>query len=118
MELDDLLGVVQHVVISCNCKDRWKWSLSEDGEFTVKELSRLIEEKILVSNNGGRETIWNKLVSKKVNIFVWKALRERLLVRVELDRRGVNLDSVLCPSCNNIVGSRNHFITYNIHESN
>nr|GEW28279.1 hypothetical protein [Tanacetum cinerariifolium] len=56
-ELEDLLGVVQHVVISNNCKDRWKWSLSEDGEFTFKELSRLIEEKILVSNNGGHEMI-------------------------------------------------------------
>ncbi|GJW98841.1 hypothetical protein Tco_0180649 [Tanacetum coccineum] len=50
--------------------DRWKWSLSKDGELTVKELSILIEEKILVSDNGGQETIWNKLVPKKVNIFV------------------------------------------------
>ncbi|GJZ55103.1 RNA-directed DNA polymerase, eukaryota, reverse transcriptase zinc-binding domain protein [Tanacetum coccineum] len=89
-------------------RDRWKWSLSEDGVFTVKELSRLIEEKILVSNNGGRETIWNKLVSKKVNIFVWRALRGRLPVRVELDRRGVDLDSVLCPSCNNIMETCSH----------
>ncbi|GKD22044.1 hypothetical protein Tco_1223747 [Tanacetum coccineum] len=26
-------------------RDRWRWSLVEDGEFTVKKLSRLIEEK-------------------------------------------------------------------------
>ncbi|GJX98461.1 RNA-directed DNA polymerase, eukaryota, reverse transcriptase zinc-binding domain protein [Tanacetum coccineum] len=89
-------------------RDRWKWSLSEDGEFTVKELSRLIEEKILVSDNGGQEMVWNKLVPKKVNIFVWRALRGRLPVRVELDRRGVDLDSVLCPSCNNIVETCSH----------
>ncbi|GJY70994.1 RNA-directed DNA polymerase, eukaryota, reverse transcriptase zinc-binding domain protein [Tanacetum coccineum] len=107
-ELEDLLGVVQHVVISSNCKDRWKWLLSKDGEFTVKELSRLIEEKILVSDNGGREMIWNKLVPKKVNIFVWRALRGRLPVCVELDRRGVDLDSVLCPSCNNIMETCSH----------
>ncbi|GJU14354.1 hypothetical protein Tco_1142320 [Tanacetum coccineum] len=25
--------------------DRWRWTLGEDGEFTVKELSRLIYEK-------------------------------------------------------------------------
>ncbi|GKB51716.1 retrovirus-related pol polyprotein from transposon TNT 1-94, partial [Tanacetum coccineum] len=78
--------------------DRWKWLLSKDGVFTVKELSRLFEEKILVLDNRGRETIWNKLVSKKVNIFVWRALRGRLPVRVELDIRGVDLDSVLCPN--------------------
>ncbi|GJW29491.1 RNA-directed DNA polymerase, eukaryota, reverse transcriptase zinc-binding domain protein [Tanacetum coccineum] len=91
-ELEDLLGVLQHVVVSNNCRDRWSWSLGEDGEFTVKELSRLIEEKILMSVNGDHETLWNKLVPKKVNIFVWRALRGRLPVRVELDRRGIDLD--------------------------
>ncbi|GJW87840.1 RNA-directed DNA polymerase, eukaryota, reverse transcriptase zinc-binding domain protein [Tanacetum coccineum] len=75
--------------------DRWKWAIGEDGKFTVKELSKLIEEKILVLDNGGHESLWNKLVPKKVNIFAWRALRGRLPVRVELDRRGVDLDSIL-----------------------
>ncbi|GJS25408.1 RNA-directed DNA polymerase, eukaryota, reverse transcriptase zinc-binding domain protein, partial [Tanacetum coccineum] len=56
--------------------DRRRWSLDEDGEYTVKELSRMIEEKILRLDNGGQETLWNTLVAKKVNIFMWKALRE------------------------------------------
>ncbi|GJW84636.1 hypothetical protein Tco_0157781, partial [Tanacetum coccineum] len=50
-EFEDLLGVLHHVIISNNCRDRWRWSLNEDGEFTVKELSRLVEEKILRSDN-------------------------------------------------------------------
>nr|GFB34880.1 RNA-directed DNA polymerase, eukaryota, reverse transcriptase zinc-binding domain protein [Tanacetum cinerariifolium] len=83
--------------------DRWRWALDEHGEFTVKDLSRLIEDKMLRSDNGDQETIWNKLVPKKVNIFVWRALRERLSVRVELDSRGIDLDSVICPSCNDSV---------------
>ncbi|GJV21443.1 RNA-directed DNA polymerase, eukaryota, reverse transcriptase zinc-binding domain protein [Tanacetum coccineum] len=69
---------------------------------------RLIEEKILLSDNGDRETLWNKLVPKKVNIFIWRALRGRLSVRVELDRRGMDLDSVLCPSCNDVVETCAH----------
>ena len=84
------------------------WSLDDDGEFTVKELSRMIEEKVQSSVNGGQETRWNKLVPKKVNIFVWRPLRGKLPVRVELDRRGVDLDSVLCPCCNNIVETCAH----------
>nr|GFC98229.1 reverse transcriptase domain, reverse transcriptase zinc-binding domain protein [Tanacetum cinerariifolium] len=83
--------------------DRWRWALDEHGEFTVKDLSRLIEDKMLRSDNGDQETIWNKLVPKKVNIFVWRALRERLSVRVELDSRGIDLDSVICPSCNDSI---------------
>nr|GEU93838.1 reverse transcriptase domain, reverse transcriptase zinc-binding domain protein [Tanacetum cinerariifolium] len=93
-EFEDLMSVLQHVVLVNNCRDRWRWSLVEDGEFTVKELSKLIEEKILISDVGGQETLWNKLVPKKVNIFVWRALRGRLPVRVELDRRGLGPKSV------------------------
>ncbi|GJR80534.1 alpha/beta hydrolases superfamily protein [Tanacetum coccineum] len=63
------------------------WKLSEDGDFKVKELSRLIEDKILQVENDAQETLWNKLVPKKVNVFVWRALKGRLPVRVELDRR-------------------------------
>lgn len=69
-------------MVSNNCRDRWRWSLGEDGEFKVKELSRRIEEKLLLSDSGSQETLWNKLVPKKVNIFVWRALRGRLPVRV------------------------------------
>ncbi|GKC67468.1 reverse transcriptase domain, reverse transcriptase zinc-binding domain protein [Tanacetum coccineum] len=66
-------------------RDRWRWSLIDDGVFKVKELSRMIKENILCSDNGGR-----------------------LPVRVELDKRGVDLDSVLCPCCNDMVETCAH----------
>ena len=96
------------MVVSNDCRDRWRWTLGEDGDFKVKELSRLVEEKIIQVESGGQATLWNKLVPKKVNIFVWRVLKGRLPVRVELDRRGIDLDSVLCPSCNNSVESCAH----------
>ncbi|GJZ71757.1 reverse transcriptase domain, reverse transcriptase zinc-binding domain protein [Tanacetum coccineum] len=107
-ELEDLVSVLQNVVVSYNCRDRWKWTLCEDGEFKVKDLSRLIEETILHVESGTQETLWNKLVPRKVNIFIWRALKGRLLVRAELDKRGIDLDSVLCPCCTNAVESCAH----------
>ncbi|GJX60145.1 reverse transcriptase domain, reverse transcriptase zinc-binding domain protein [Tanacetum coccineum] len=107
-EFDDLTAVLQNVSVSNNCRERWRWAQVEDGVFKVKELTRLVEEKILHVESGGQETIWNKLVPKKVNIFVWRALKGRLPVRVELDRRGIDLDSILCPSCDNVVESCAH----------
>nr|GFA80447.1 reverse transcriptase domain, reverse transcriptase zinc-binding domain protein [Tanacetum cinerariifolium] len=80
--------------------DIWRWKLGEDGEFTVKDLARLIEEKIIHGESGGHETLWNNLVPKKVNIFVWRAIKGRLSVRVKLDRRDIDLDLVLFPCCN------------------
>ncbi|GJS97287.1 retrovirus-related pol polyprotein from transposon TNT 1-94 [Tanacetum coccineum] len=90
------------------CRDRWRWALHESGDFTVKELTKLVEEKILDVNNEGDSTIWNKWVPKKVNIFVWRALKGRLPVREELDKRGIDLDTLLCPSCGDVVESCSH----------
>ncbi|GKB75813.1 reverse transcriptase domain, reverse transcriptase zinc-binding domain protein [Tanacetum coccineum] len=85
-----------------------EWTLGGDREFAVKELARVIEENVLRVENGGHETLWNNLVPKKVNVFVWRALRGRIPVRVELDKRDMDLDSVLCPCCNEIVESCAH----------
>ncbi|GJV29789.1 RNA-directed DNA polymerase, eukaryota, reverse transcriptase zinc-binding domain protein [Tanacetum coccineum] len=99
---------MQNIVVDRNCRDKWRWTLSEDGEFAVKELTKLIEEKVLRMESGGRETLWNTLVPKKVNVFVWRALRGRLPVRVVLDKREIDLDSVLCPCCNDSVETCAH----------
>ncbi|GKC73819.1 RNA-directed DNA polymerase, eukaryota, reverse transcriptase zinc-binding domain protein [Tanacetum coccineum] len=107
-ELDDLVYVLQNVVISNNCRDRWRWTLFDDGEFKVKDLTGLTEDKILHVESGGQETLWNKLVPKKVNIFASRALKGRLLVREELDKRGIDLDSMLYLSCNDVVESCSH----------
>ncbi|GJZ16190.1 reverse transcriptase domain, reverse transcriptase zinc-binding domain protein [Tanacetum coccineum] len=79
------LRIKENSVVTVDCKDCWMWSLHDSGEFTVKELSKLVEEKSLIARNGGR-----------------------LPVREELDKRGIDLDSLLCPSCNSVVESCAH----------
>ncbi|GKG08306.1 putative ribonuclease H-like domain-containing protein, partial [Tanacetum coccineum] len=68
------------------------------GDFTVKELTKLVEEKTLSVASEDEATIWNKWVPKKVNIFVWRALQGRLPVREELDKRGIVPKAVLMKS--------------------
>ncbi|XP_071726361.1 uncharacterized protein [Rutidosis leptorrhynchoides] len=81
-------------------EDRWSWNLSASGKFTVKKLTEALEEKVFaVSCNGREEIIHNSLIPKKVEIFVWRTLQKRLPVRIELDKRGIDLHSVRCPSC-------------------
>ncbi|GJY47225.1 RNA-directed DNA polymerase, eukaryota, reverse transcriptase zinc-binding domain protein, partial [Tanacetum coccineum] len=88
--------------------DRFRCTLQDDGGFTVKALSKIVEEKILRVENGAQETLWNKWVPKKVSIFIWRALEGRLLVRKELDKRGIDLDTLLYPCCDGVVESCNH----------
>ncbi|XP_071738700.1 uncharacterized protein [Rutidosis leptorrhynchoides] len=48
------------------------------------------------------------LFQKKVEVFVWRARRNRLPVLSELDKRGIDLHSVLCPLCDDEVETVNH----------
>ncbi|GKE67581.1 RNA-directed DNA polymerase, eukaryota, reverse transcriptase zinc-binding domain protein, partial [Tanacetum coccineum] len=76
--------------------------------FNFRSDFELVDFGFLITDNGGQEKLWNKLVPKKVNIFIWRALRGIIPVGVELDKRGVDLDSVLCPSCDKIVETCAH----------
>ena len=107
-EFDELINLLQNVVVDNECRDRWKWTIHEDGVFTVKDLTKMVEERTLRIEIGGQETLWSKLVPKKVNIFVWRALKGRIPVREELDKRGIDLDTTLCPCCDSVVESCVH----------
>ncbi|GJW98026.1 Toll/interleukin-1 receptor domain-containing protein [Tanacetum coccineum] len=50
---EELIGVMQNIVVDYNCRDKWRWTLGEDGEFAVKELTRLIDEKVLCVESDG-----------------------------------------------------------------
>ncbi|GJU75838.1 reverse transcriptase domain, reverse transcriptase zinc-binding domain protein [Tanacetum coccineum] len=55
-------------------------------------------------------TTWNNMVPKKVNVFLWRTMIARLLVRMELDKKGIDLDSLLCPCCDNYTETVEHCI--------
>ncbi|GKC42947.1 reverse transcriptase domain, reverse transcriptase zinc-binding domain protein, partial [Tanacetum coccineum] len=94
-EVEDLISVLGDFAISCDCRDSWTWLLEDKGRFTVKALSKMMDNKYLHEEDSRQETVWNKIVPKKVNIFIWRALKGRLPVRSELDKRGIDLDSVI-----------------------
>ncbi|XP_071688909.1 uncharacterized protein [Rutidosis leptorrhynchoides] len=72
-------------------------------------------EKKFPSNNSNLVTMKNNLVPKKVEVFVWRAKRERLPVLSELDKRGIDLHSVLCPLCGMEIESVKHSLLSCVH---
>ncbi|XP_071713273.1 uncharacterized protein [Rutidosis leptorrhynchoides] len=93
-------------------KDQWTWSLSSNGRFAVKLLSGAIDEQILPNISIPIETLRNNLVPKKVEIFVWRALKRRLPVRMELDKKGIDLHSVRCPICDDDMETVEHSLIF------
>ncbi|KAJ9538630.1 LOW QUALITY PROTEIN: hypothetical protein OSB04_031363 [Centaurea solstitialis] len=93
-------------------KDTAFWWLDINGEFSVKGLRRLVDEKLLQENLNFLETSWIKEVPKKVSIFVWKLRQKKLPVRAVLDQLGMDLHSLLCPRCEGEVETIDHAFVF------
>ncbi|XP_071695592.1 uncharacterized protein [Rutidosis leptorrhynchoides] len=58
------------------------------------------------------DTTRNKLVPKKIVLFIWRAQKKRLQVLVEIDKRGIDLDSIRCPLCDDDLKSVDHVLIF------
>ncbi|XP_071700265.1 uncharacterized protein [Rutidosis leptorrhynchoides] len=97
-ELETLNNLIKSFVFkNSEADDSWAWNATSNGRFTTKMLYDKIEEKRNAGISLNLEVQRNHLVPKKIEIFIWRARLRRLPVRVELDKRGLDLDSVLCP---------------------
>ncbi|GJR25093.1 RNA-directed DNA polymerase, eukaryota [Tanacetum coccineum] len=95
-QLDHLMGLIESTLLS-NSEDRWVWDLNGDGVFRVKDVRNLLDETFLPKAD--TPTRWIKSIPIKVNVFVWKALQDRLPTRSNLVRRNILIDSLSCPIC-------------------
>ncbi|XP_071728938.1 uncharacterized protein [Rutidosis leptorrhynchoides] len=93
-------------------QNRWVWTLDSDGLFRVNSLASSIDAQLLGSNVSSLCTIRNNIIPKKIEIFAWRTLKKRLPVRIELDKRGIDLDSVRCPVCDDDLESVEHSIIF------
>ncbi|GKE38717.1 RNA-directed DNA polymerase, eukaryota [Tanacetum coccineum] len=71
--------------------------MNGDGVFRVKDVRNLLDETFLPKAD--TPTRWIKCIPIKVNVFVWKALQDRLPTRSNLVRRNILIDSLSCPIC-------------------
>ncbi|XP_071689109.1 uncharacterized protein [Rutidosis leptorrhynchoides] len=82
--------------------------MSNNGLFSTGTLADWISSKLLLSGHNNGETLRNNLVPKEIEVFTWRARKKRLPVLFELDKRGVDLNSVCCPLCDGDIESVNH----------
>ncbi|GJZ47453.1 RNA-directed DNA polymerase, eukaryota, reverse transcriptase zinc-binding domain protein [Tanacetum coccineum] len=87
-------------------KDRWRWSLECCGEFTVASVRNLLDANSLPVVSS--KTRWIKAVPIKVNIHAWKVKLDILPTRLNISKRGMDIESILCPLCEKNVESSSH----------
>ncbi|GKF22295.1 RNA-directed DNA polymerase, eukaryota, partial [Tanacetum coccineum] len=107
-EEDQLLKLTSQIkgVMLSNSSDRWTWSLEGSGEFSVASVRKLIDDKLLPVL--AVKTRWIKVVPLKINIHAWKVNLDCLPTRINISRRGMDIESILCPMCDNAAESASH----------
>ncbi|KAL4566050.1 hypothetical protein LXL04_030160 [Taraxacum kok-saghyz] len=90
-------------------RDRLGWAGDESDSFSVGSARRWLDSRFLFI--GGEETSWNSWIPIKLNVFLWRVMGGGLPTRERLSRRGILLDSILCPVCNDQVESIPHILT-------
>ncbi|GJT45843.1 RNA-directed DNA polymerase, eukaryota, reverse transcriptase zinc-binding domain protein [Tanacetum coccineum] len=86
--------------------DSWRWSLDDDGIFSVHVTRLHIDSCMLPSCSPC--TRWSKILPRKVNIFAWRLSLDRLPTRLNLSLRGLDIPSIIFPMCNDVVEAVDH----------
>ena len=92
----ELLDLIQHVHVSHHLDKFW-WGLDNTGEFSVSGCRKQIDSLKLVG--GAVATTWYKTLPRRVNIFLWRCVLDRLPTRFNLSKRGMELSDIGCPNC-------------------
>ncbi|GJY65523.1 RNA-directed DNA polymerase, eukaryota, reverse transcriptase zinc-binding domain protein [Tanacetum coccineum] len=97
--------ITQGIVLS-DKSDTWDWSLNISSGFSVASVRTLVDSHILDASPVA--TRWNRSIPIKINVFLWRLSLNKLATRVNLDRKGIDVDSTLCPLCMEDVETVNH----------
>nr|GEY24571.1 RNA-directed DNA polymerase, eukaryota [Tanacetum cinerariifolium] len=82
--------------------------MNGSGEFRVKDVRNLLDDFFLPKDDSA--TCWIKSVPIKLNVFAWRASQDRLPSKLNLLRRGVQVDNLMCPICNSVQEDISHVL--------
>ncbi|GJT16685.1 RNA-directed DNA polymerase, eukaryota, reverse transcriptase zinc-binding domain protein [Tanacetum coccineum] len=104
-QLEALKAAIGDVALT-DQSDTWQWSLDVAAGYSVASARVLIDNTMLEA--GLAATRWIRHIPIKINVFLWRLNLNRLPSRVNLDRKGIEVDSLLCPTCQLDVEIVNH----------
>ncbi|GKD31537.1 hypothetical protein Tco_1242315 [Tanacetum coccineum] len=73
------------------------WNLGPNVTFTVKDARNFIDQKTLPSLPS---TSWDKIIPRKVNIFIWRLSLDRLPHMLNISLRGMDIPAISYSFCN------------------
>ncbi|PWA67054.1 reverse transcriptase domain, Reverse transcriptase zinc-binding domain protein [Artemisia annua] len=108
-ELNSLISLLPHLSLS-DAHDTWECCLNDSRVFSVSSIHRHITHHS--PSMPDQRYKWNKLLPIKVNITSWRIANRRLPTRINLDKRGIDLNSVRCPIRDEALETEDHLLFY------
>ena len=93
------MAQTSNIALARDREDRFEWLLDSTKEYTVKRMCEIQRTGESDTSDRALKTRWSKVIPKKVCFFIWRTRLNRIPCRVNLDARGIDVDSVLCPWC-------------------
>ena len=85
---DSFLNDVEGKIIHPYKRDDWVWKADPSGIYSTQSAYNMLRgETIEGSGDGVFEELWKIKVPKKISVFVWRLIRDRLLTKTNLRRR-------------------------------
>nr|GEU83193.1 hypothetical protein [Tanacetum cinerariifolium] len=108
-ELTYLMNLLAHLRLF-DAPDSWSCLIDSSRVFTVRGMRHHIfkSSNSLVPN----PIRWNKLAPAKINISSWRITNRRLPTLINLDKRGIDVNSVRCQICDNDLETEDHLFVF------
>ncbi|XP_024982131.1 uncharacterized protein LOC112518597 [Cynara cardunculus var. scolymus] len=84
---DDLKALERHLsqmTFNTSGDDVWSWNWDKNGFFPVNLMSKLLQGAVDTNADNNDISFWSPLIPKKVNIFIWRLLKEAIPARFNL----------------------------------
>ncbi|GJT78029.1 RNA-directed DNA polymerase, eukaryota, reverse transcriptase zinc-binding domain protein [Tanacetum coccineum] len=104
-QFDSMFEKVEGTLLA-DMRDRWTWSLEGSGDFSVASVRKLLDENMLPEV--ASKTWWIKAMPNKVNVDAWRVKLDCLTTRIIIFRRGMEIESIICPMCGEAAESSRH----------
>nr|GEW25818.1 hypothetical protein [Tanacetum cinerariifolium] len=107
LKLTDIQNLLTNLHLSMD-QNSWEFTQDSTRIFLVNSMRKTISNASVDPTS--QQMRWNKLLPSKVNILAWRIANKRLPTMANLDKRGIDLDSVLCSMCNNDIETESHIL--------
>ncbi|XP_071719247.1 uncharacterized protein [Rutidosis leptorrhynchoides] len=112
-----MFEIGEHLVVGCDKslqKFYDRFSKKKKKKNSVRDIKDGLVVLDKVGDLGGEKFpgYHNNFVPKKVEVFIWRARKKRLPALCELDKRGIDLNSVQCQLCDDDIETVEHALVF------